>query len=58
MYSTEPPANWRRLLPAGAKSAVPGSEMREAIAFHLEGLREAGVPVPAPKAVSVDLIAA
>ncbi|GAB3798512.1 type II toxin-antitoxin system HicB family antitoxin [Micromonospora zhanjiangensis] len=34
------------------------AEMREAIAFHLDGLREAGEPVPAPTAVSVDLIAA
>jgi predicted RNase H-like HicB family nuclease len=32
------------------------SEMRVAIAFHLDGLREAGEPVPAPTAVSVDLI--
>jgi predicted RNase H-like HicB family nuclease len=34
------------------------AEMREAIAFHLEGLRDAGEPVPAPTAVAVDLIAA
>ena len=34
------------------------TEMREAIVFHLDGLREAGEPVPALTAVSVDLIAA
>lgn len=34
------------------------AEMREAIAFHLEGLRDAGEPVPAPTAVGVDLVAA
>ena len=34
------------------------AEMREAITFHLDGLREAGEPVPAPTAVAVDLIAA
>jgi len=34
------------------------AEMRGAIAFHLEGLREAGEPVPAPTAEAVDLIAA
>jgi predicted RNase H-like HicB family nuclease/predicted RNA binding protein YcfA (HicA-like mRNA interferase family) len=33
------------------------AEMREAIAFHLDGLREAGEPVPAPTAVAVDLVA-
>jgi predicted RNase H-like HicB family nuclease len=27
-------------------------QMREAIAFHLEGLREQGEPVPAPTAVA------
>lgn len=34
------------------------AEMRTAIAFHLEGLREAGEPVPTPTAVGVDLVAA
>jgi predicted RNase H-like HicB family nuclease len=34
------------------------SEMREAIVFHLDGLRAAGEPVPAPTAVAVDLVAA
>ncbi|GIE32256.1 HicB family protein [Actinoplanes italicus] len=33
-------------------------EMREAIGFHLEGLREAGEPIPPPTAEAVDLIAA
>lgn len=33
-------------------------QMRAAIAFHLEGLREAGEPVPAPTAEAVDIIAA
>jgi len=34
------------------------AEMRGAITFHLEGLREAGEPVPAPTAEAVELIAA
>jgi predicted RNase H-like HicB family nuclease len=34
------------------------AEMREAITFHLEGLREAGEPVPAPTAEGVELFAA
>ena len=28
------------------------AKMREAIGFHIEGLREEGVPVPAPSAVA------
>ena len=32
------------------------TEMREAIAFHLDGLREAGEPIPEPHAVGVELI--
>jgi len=27
-------------------------EMREAIAFHLDGLREDGLPLPTPKTIS------
>jgi predicted RNase H-like HicB family nuclease len=34
------------------------AEMRVAVAFHLDGLREAGEPIPAPTAVGVDLIQA
>jgi predicted RNase H-like HicB family nuclease len=34
------------------------TEMRAAIGFHLEGLREAGEPIPPPTAEGVDLIAA
>ena len=34
------------------------AEMRVAIAFHLDGLREAGEPVPEQTAVGVDLIQA
>jgi predicted RNase H-like HicB family nuclease len=34
------------------------SLMREAIEFHLEGLREAGEPVPDPSTVSVAVIEA
>jgi predicted RNase H-like HicB family nuclease len=30
--------------------------MREAIAFHLEGLREHGEPVPAPTAVAAIMV--
>ena len=32
------------------------TEMREAITFHLDGLREAGEPIPEPHAVGVELI--
>jgi predicted RNase H-like HicB family nuclease len=31
-------------------------QMREAIAFHLEGLREQGEPVPAPTAVAAVMV--
>jgi predicted RNase H-like HicB family nuclease len=31
-------------------------QMREAIAFHLEGLREQGEPVPAPAAVAAVMV--
>jgi predicted RNase H-like HicB family nuclease len=31
-------------------------QMREAIAFHLEGLREQGAPVPAPTAVAAVMV--
>ncbi|MDT4992384.1 MAG: hypothetical protein QOH97_2276 [Actinoplanes sp.] len=34
------------------------AEMRAAIAFHLDGLREAGEPIPEQTAVGVDLIQA
>lgn len=33
-------------------------EMREAVAFHLEGLRLAGEPVPPPTAVAAEVVAA
>jgi predicted RNase H-like HicB family nuclease len=32
----------------GASVAEVESQIREAIAFHVEGLREDGVPIPAP----------
>jgi predicted RNase H-like HicB family nuclease len=32
--------------------------IREAIPFHLEGLRDAGEPVPSPSSVLVDFVAA
>jgi predicted RNase H-like HicB family nuclease len=32
----------------GTTVAEVESQIREAIAFHVEGVREAGVPVPAP----------
>jgi predicted RNase H-like HicB family nuclease len=32
--------------------------MREALAFHIEGLREFGEPVPAPAAVDAALVSA
>jgi predicted RNase H-like HicB family nuclease len=32
-------------------------EMREAVAFHLEGLRAEGAPVPAPSAVAAAMVA-
>ena len=31
-------------------------EMRDAIAFHVEGLKEAGEPVPEPSAVSASYV--
>ena len=31
-------------------------QMREAIAFHLEGLREQGEPVPAPTVVAAVMV--
>ena len=31
-------------------------EMREAIALHLEGLRESGEPIPAPSAVAAVML--
>jgi predicted RNase H-like HicB family nuclease len=31
-------------------------EMREAIAFHIEGLRESGQPVPEPSRVTVTYV--
>ena len=31
-------------------------QMREAIAFHLEGLREQGEPIPAPTAVAAVMV--
>jgi predicted RNase H-like HicB family nuclease len=33
-------------------------EMREAVAFHLEGLRREGQPVPQPSAVAAVMVAA
>ena len=35
----------------GATLEETERNMREAIAFHLEGLREDGLPIPAPSAV-------
>lgn len=32
--------------------------MREAVGFHLEGLREDGEPVPAPSAVAAETVTA
>ena len=32
----------------GASLAEAGTAIREAIAFHLDGLREDGLPIPAP----------
>ena len=32
----------------GATVAETEASMREAITFHLDGLREAGLPIPAP----------
>jgi len=31
------------------------ANMREAIAFHLDGLREDGLPIPEPMAVAVEV---
>jgi len=42
----------------GDTSAECISEMRAAVAFHLDGLREAGEPIPEPTAVAVDLVQA
>jgi predicted RNase H-like HicB family nuclease len=33
---------------AGATVEEAESEIRDAIAFHLEGMREDGIPIPAP----------
>jgi predicted RNase H-like HicB family nuclease len=33
---------------AGATVAEVESQIREAIAFHVEGMREDGLPIPAP----------
>ena len=33
-------------------------EMREAIAFHLDGLRAAGQPIPKPAAIGADTVTA
>ena len=43
----------------GASVAEAEHEIREAIAFHLEGLREDGLPVPQPASVVeyVDVLA-
>ena len=43
----------------GASVAEVEAEIREAIAFHVEGLREHGLPVPAPssKVEYVDVVA-
>jgi predicted RNase H-like HicB family nuclease len=32
--------------------------MREAVAFHLEGLREDGTPIPVPAAIGAETIIA
>ncbi|HXX15294.1 MAG TPA: type II toxin-antitoxin system HicB family antitoxin [Candidatus Eremiobacteraceae bacterium] len=37
---------------AGASRAEVERNMREAIAFHLDGMREEGEPVPEPRAYS------
>lgn len=34
------------------------AEMREAVQFHLEGLREKGEPIPIPATVNVGLVEA
>ncbi len=34
------------------------AEMHDAITLHLEGLREAGEPIPAPSAVAADTVIA
>ncbi len=36
----------------GAAEAAAEESMREAIEFHLEGLREEGLPVPRPTSIS------
>lgn len=43
----------------GASHAEVEATMRDAIAFHLEGLREEGLPLPVPStyATSVDVAA-
>ena len=39
----------------GAALAEAGDAIREAIAFHLDGLREDGLPIPAPSS-NVDYV--
>jgi predicted RNase H-like HicB family nuclease len=45
-------SSWNPHLPVcvatGATVAEVEAEIREAIAFHVEGMREDGLPVPAP----------
>jgi predicted RNase H-like HicB family nuclease len=36
----------------GATVAVVGTEIRDAIRFHIEGLKADGLPVPAPTSIA------
>ncbi|GGM56048.1 HicB family protein [Longimycelium tulufanense] len=40
----------------GDTEAEAIAEMREAIAFHLEGLREEGLPIPHPSTVAATTV--
>jgi predicted RNase H-like HicB family nuclease len=53
---------WAPDLPGVAAAAPTYDEtltvMREAVAFHLEGMREDGEPIPAPSAIAAETVAA